>query len=60
MEFAQRELGLTCLTAKTTTHNEASVKVLEKLGFVKSHTEVDAVVLNGQVLSFLHFIKQLA
>ncbi len=34
MEFAQRRFGLTRLAAITAPHNQASIRVLERLGFV--------------------------
>ncbi len=52
---ARNELKLAELHAKTTTNNIASMRVLEKNGFIKTHVSENAVVLNETNLSFVHY-----
>ena len=44
--IAIKEMNLAELHAKTTTNNLASMRVLEKCGFIKTHVTENAVVLN--------------
>ncbi len=57
-EVADRQLKLELLTAKTTTVNLASMRVLEKNGFVKTKLETNAVLLNDKSLSIIHFERK--
>ncbi|MCP4323315.1 MAG: GNAT family N-acetyltransferase [Alteromonadales bacterium] len=59
VRIAEDDLGLKQLSAMTTTNNLASIRVLEKLGFDQVNIEYDAIEMNGEILSFIHFIKQL-
>lgn len=47
--------GIKQIQAKTTTHNIASQKVLEKNGFEKTATSHDEFEMNGQKLSFIYY-----
>ena len=59
IRIAEHDLGLKQLSAMTTTNNLASIRVLEKLDFDQVKIEDDAIEMNGEILSFIHFIKQL-
>lgn len=60
VEYARKQLHLTQLTAKTTTNNHASIKVLEKVGFTQVVRDSNAFLFNGEKVSFVHFVKNLA
>ncbi|HCH33267.1 MAG TPA: N-acetyltransferase [Oceanospirillaceae bacterium] len=57
--IAQHDLGLKQLSAIATMNNLASIRVLEKLGFDQVKIEDNALEMNGEILSFIHFIKPL-
>lgn len=53
-----REKGFTMVFAKTTNHNIASQKVLEKSGFMKVEDRGEAFIMNGESLRFIHYVWQ--
>ena len=59
IDFAQNSLRLEQLTAKTTNNNVASIRVLQKLGFNEVAADTKTFKMNGENVSFVHFIKQL-
>tara|TARA_Y100000588_G_scaffold352591_1_gene405383 strand:- start:421 stop:927 length:507 start_codon:yes stop_codon:yes gene_type:complete len=60
VEFARNQLNLTQLTAKTTTNNQASIKVLEKVGFAQVSRDSSTFLFNGERVAFIHFAMNLA
>lgn len=50
------ELDIKQITAKTTTVNKASQKVLEKNGFVETRVGDEEFELNGQKMKFVHYL----
>ncbi|TOO33626.1 GNAT family N-acetyltransferase, partial [Vibrio parahaemolyticus] len=60
VEFARNQLNLTQLTAKTTTNNQASIKVLEKVGFTEESRDSSTFLFNGERVTFIHFTMNLA
>lgn len=53
---ATTELGIRQISAKTTTDNTASQKILEKNGFQYLKTSDETFRHNGQSVSFVHYI----
>lgn len=58
IEIAFQQLNLNKLVATTTDNNLASMRVLEKLGFVLKRIEKEACVLNNQCLNFVNYELQ--
>lgn len=54
---SMRDEGYERLLAKTTSNNIASQKVLEKNGFIKGSTGEEEVIMNGQSVRFVDFIR---
>ena len=52
-----KNLGVKQLSAKTTSNNIASQKVLKKNGFKQVSTIREEVVMKGNSLEFIHFMK---
>ncbi|CAH2717350.1 hypothetical protein BACCIP111895_04542 [Neobacillus rhizosphaerae] len=50
------KLGIKQISAKTTTNNIASQKVLEKNGFKYIATGNEEFIMNGQLLSFVYYV----
>ncbi|WP_246364067.1 GNAT family N-acetyltransferase [Halobacillus locisalis] len=48
--------GFTKVFAKTTTHNVASQRVLEKNGFIKEEVSEETFDMNGQTFRFISYI----
>ncbi|CAH0525137.1 GNAT family N-acetyltransferase [Vibrio hippocampi] len=59
IDVAKHKLGLKELNAKTTTNNIASMKVLEKQGFSETVRETNTFNMNGEEVSFVHYVKHL-
>ncbi len=59
IEIATDELELHLLTAKAATNNLASMRVLEKAGFVRVSQEKNAMVVNGKMLTLGYYEKTL-
>jgi ribosomal-protein-alanine N-acetyltransferase len=60
VEFARDQLNLTQLTAKTTCNNQASIKVLGKVGFTQLSRDSSTFLFNGESVTFVHFTMNLA
>lgn len=52
-----RNEGFERLLAKTTSNNIASQRILEKNGFIKRSTGDEEIMMNGQSVNFVHFIR---
>lgn len=52
-------LGIRKISAKTTTNNIASQKVLEKSGFQYISTAIETFKMNGQHLSFVYYVWEI-
>lgn len=50
------QLGMRQISAKTTTNNIASQKILEKNGFQHIATDDEKFKMNGQLLSFVYYL----
>lgn len=50
------QIGMKRVSAKTTTNNIASQKILEKNGFQYIETADEKFKMNGQLLSFVYYI----
>lgn len=50
------QIGIKRVSAKTTTNNIASQKILEKNGFQYIGTDEEKFKMNGQLLSFVYYI----
>ncbi len=59
IDFAKNSLCLKQLTAKTTTNNVASIKLLQNLDFIQAAVETEKFYMNGESVSFVHFKKQI-
>ncbi len=59
IEIARDELELKLLTAKAAINNLASMKVLEKAGFVRAGQERNALVVQGKTLTLGYYEKTL-
>ncbi|KDM93532.1 hypothetical protein EA58_00145 [Photobacterium galatheae] len=60
LQVAKQDFNLEKVVASTTMNNLASRRVLEKSGFGVTKEETDAVVLNNEPLTMLHFECDLA
>ncbi len=60
VEFARNQINLFQLSAKTTSNNQASIKVLEKVGFTQVQRDSSTFLLNGESVTFIHFTLNLA
>lgn len=52
-----RNEGFKQLLAKTTSNHIASQRILEKNGFKKVSTSEEEIIMNGQSVKFVHFIR---